>query len=197
MYCPTCERMSANRRICPHCFNPYPTSEAPTAPGATARASGVGARAAGAAADARASAARTLAGLADRFRRQSPVVRWSAAGILLVLLLWAFTDPGEPAPARTGTRVAFDATPMSYADARRLLAQTRGTALVEAHADEVYVSFAVAGFPPDAEGRTALIRRYVRADEVVEGRRRRMHFYDPTGRMFAHSDGVTGVTVLR
>jgi hypothetical protein len=37
----------------------------------------------------------------------------------------------------------------------------------------------------------------VAADEVVEGKKRRIFFYSPTGRMFAQSDAVTGITIKK
>ena len=35
------------------------------------------------------------------------------------------------------------------------------------------------------------------ADEIVEGRKRRIYFYNPNGKLFAQADGVRGVVLVR
>src|SRR5690606_18854582 len=87
--------------------------------------------------------------------------------------------------------------PMTYDQAVAYVQQTRSTALVEVHSDEVFVNFAGATFPLNEDGQIALVRRFVQADEIVEGKRRRIYFYNPAGRLFAQSDRVTGVTIKR
>jgi hypothetical protein len=135
--------------------------------------------------------------------RQTPIVRWTGAGIVLLLLLWAFTGGDDTTAAANpmtapGEAVGGEALPpITREDALAHIAQTRGTALVEVQSDEVFVSFAAANFPLDEPGQVLLVRRFAQADEVVEGRRRRIYFYNPTGRLFAQSDAVTGVTLKR
>lgn len=61
----------------------------------------------------------------------------------------------------------------------------------------MFVSYPAATFPLLEEGQVALAQQFARADEIVEGRKRRIFFYNPSGRIFAQSDGVTGVTVIK
>jgi hypothetical protein len=39
--------------------------------------------------------------------------------------------------------------------------------------------------------------QFARADETLQGRKRRIFFHSPSGRMFAQSDAVTGLTVVK
>ena len=36
----------------------------------------------------------------------------------------------------------------------------------------------------------------LRADEIVEGRKRRIYFYNPNGKLFAQADAVRGVVLV-
>lgn len=197
MLCATCGKDSTNRRVCPYCFTPYPPEDA--AAGAPRRASTSVPRQTGTHPAARVSRATPAPAVDLRalVMRQSPLVRWSAAGILAVLLLWAFTGSGEPAPGRTLEPAPAETTPMTRDEAVAHIRSTRETALVETQADEVYVSYPAAAFPLEPAGQVALARRFARADELVEGRRRRIFFYGPNGKMFAQSDAVTGLTIVR
>ncbi|MDH5233636.1 MAG: hypothetical protein OEW77_01675 [Gemmatimonadota bacterium] len=129
--------------------------------------------------------------------RQSPIVRWSGLGILVVLVAWYVTTrPGARVTAPPGEVPAnIISAPMSREEAIALIKQTRERALVEEQAGEVFVSYAANVFPAQIEGQLALAQQFARADEIVEGRKRRMIFYDPRGRIFARSDGVRGVSL--
>lgn len=130
--------------------------------------------------------------------RQSPVVRWSGLGILVVAVLWTLSLGNQPKQLVPGSVPSnIIASAMERGEAIALVKRTRETALVETQADEVMVSYPAATFPILPEGQFALAQQFARADEIVEGRKRRIFFYNPSGRMFAHSDGVTGVTVAR
>lgn len=199
MHCPTCDRESTNRRVCPFCFTPYPPQDerapAPRRTTAVPRETG--------------SMNRTMtqtiehaaAGTRDFVMKQSPMVRWSGAGIALVLMFWILSTPDSPTETTTrglggaGTPVAARPVEMTREAAIAYIQQTRNTALVEAHNDEVFVSFNAATFPLLEEGQVALVLRFAAADSVVEGRKRRIFFYNPNGRVFAQSDAVTGVTI--
>lgn len=198
MYCPTCERDSTNRRVCPHCFTPYPSDEAPTAPsrqgtgeqggwpGQSERPARVVDYGSG-----------PFGRVATVVMRQTPLVRWTGLGIVLVLLFWAFTDPNTPPTAPAGTPVGFAAAPMTAAEAQAIVQRTRETALVETNADEVFVSYHAESFPTQSEAQVALVRQFARADEELSGRRRRIFFHEPSGRIFARADPVDGVLVMR
>ncbi len=198
MHCPTCDRDSTNRRVCPFCFSPYPPDDdrAPL----TQRTTSVPRESAS-----NLTLTQTIEhaaiGTRDFVMKQTPVVRWSGAGIALVLMFWMLST--RDAPAATGTRgmegagtpVPATEVTMTREAATAYIQQTRGTALVEMHNDEVFVSFNAATFPLKEEGQIALVMRFATADEVVEGRKRRIFFYNPNGRIFAQSDAVTGLTI--
>jgi hypothetical protein len=197
MLCAACNKESNNRRVCPYCFTPYPPE------GAQSRQSTATGRAS---VSMSAKTGKQAAGLSlgpldpvrDWFTRQSPTVRWSATGIVVVGLLWSFTG-GEATPTtRVVTAPAgVDAPVMTREEAAAIIKRTRESALVEEQADEVSVSYPAATFPVQPEGQVMLAMQFARADEVVNGRKRRIFFHLPSGRMFAQSDGVTGLTVVK
>lgn len=207
MNCPTCGKDSTNRRVCPYCFTPYPQAavDGPPRPrtGSQPRVTDPG-REAVASGGLRETLEHAVRDTRAFVMRQTPIVRWAGAGILIMLLLWAFTG-GEDGTASATDPMAVagepvdgeELPPITREDALAHIAATRGSALVEVNSDEVFVSFAAAGFPLDEAGQVLLVRRFAQADEVVEGRRRRIYFYNPTGRLFAQSDAVTGVTIRR
>ncbi|MCE9602345.1 MAG: hypothetical protein K8S21_09095 [Gemmatimonadetes bacterium] len=212
MVCAVCNKESNNRRVCPFCFTPYPAdapqSRQSTATGRQSTGTTRQSTAAGKASwpGDRQTAAATgegggaIGGAVERARafvmRQTPLVRWSAAGIVVVLILWTTTGGSDEKKYAAGSVPSnIIATPMQREEAIALLKRTRETALVDMQSDEVFVSYPAATFPLLAEGQIALAQQFARADEIVEGRKRRIFFYNPSGRIFAQSDGVTGVTV--
>lgn len=206
MHCPTCDRTSNNRRVCPHCFTPYPTDDGtpslrrnptPLSQPAQGAAPVAGGGAGTAARGGEGAGSRGEAGGNASGSSLSPIVRWTGLGIVLVLAAWLFM-PGEPGRSSgdAGLVAAAPARPtMSLTEAQAVLRQTREVALVESQADEVFVSYRAATFPLREEGQLALAERYAEADQVVEERRRRIYFYNPNGRVFAQSDPVKGVVV--
>lgn len=169
MHCTTCGKDSTNRRVCPHCFTPYPTVED------------------------------TVGDTRAVVMRLTPVMRWAGLGIAIVLSIWMFSgsdEPSAPNAAGSGATTAIAESPaMSRDEAVAHIKHTRETALVETQADEVFVSYSAATFPLRAEGQLALVHRFARADEVVEGRKRRIFFYNPNGRLFAQADPLKGITL--
>lgn len=197
MLCTTCGRDSTNRRVCPYCFTPYPPPEDPNAAPSLRRSSS-GSNPAVPPARTTGQTLEHVARDSQAFvMRQTPVVRWAGAGIVLMLLFWAFSGGDEsPTQAAASGRAVEGALPaMTREQALAHLQTIRSTSLVETHNDEVFVSFTAATFPLSEEGQVALVRQFVRADELVEGKKRRIFFYNPNGRVFAQSDGVTGITV--
>ncbi len=202
MICATCGKDSTNRRVCPFCFTPYAADEPNTGSarrsttGSTPVVGGSWPGSPGRASQ-QAQAPKGFARLNAFVQAQSPVVRWSALGIVVVLLLWAFTGGADTPPTAPAGMVQAppDNTPMTREQALEHIRRTRETAWVETQADEVFVTFAGATFPLEPAAQLTLVRRFVRADELVEGRRRRIYFYAPSGKMYAQSDGVTGITV--
>ncbi len=206
MRCAVCDKESSNRRVCPFCFTPYP-------PEATQSrtSSGTGRQTTGAHRVTTGShgmpvvvpegrVGETIEMVRAFVMRQTPVVRWTGAAILVILLFWTFTDgdAGTGAAAAPGSVPStLVATPEMREEALALIKQTRESALVETQADEMSVSYPAADFPLEDAGQLTLAQQFARADEIVEGRKRRIFFYNPAGRLFAQSDGVTGVTIVR
>jgi hypothetical protein len=203
MLCAACNKESSNQRVCPYCFTPY-AADAPQARASTGAMRQAGtSRQTGATPAVPGAHGAGLGGALARARafvmRQSPIVRWSGFGILVVGLIWVLT--GEQNPALTAPPGEVPAniitTPMSRDEAVALIARTRETALVEEQSGEVFVSYVAAYFPLQPEGQLALAQQFTRADEIVEGRKRRINFYNPNGRLFAQSDGVRGVRFIQ
>lgn len=194
MLCVACNKESNNRRVCPYCFTPYPPEGAPSRQStALGRAS--------VSMPAKAAPGISLGPLEPLrawFGRQTPIVRWSATGIAVVGALWLFTGGEEtPRSGPVATPANVDAPAMSREEAVAIIKRTRESALVEEQSDEISVSYPAATFPVQPEGQVMLAMQFARADEVVTGRKRRMFFHTPSGRMFAQSDGVTGLTVVK
>ena len=200
MVCTTCSKESANRRVCPYCFTPYPP-DAPAARGSVASTRQTGAVAAqsGSRREPGASRSNTTPGIRGFIMRQSPIVRWSGIGIIVVSLVWFVADSrSSTVTSPPGTVPANIITAeMSRDEAISLIKQTREQSVVESQADEVFVSYSAGSFPVQIEGQLALVQQFTRADEIVEARKRRITFYDPNGRVFAQSDGMLGVKLVR
>lgn len=202
MYCATCGRDSTNRRVCPYCFTPYPPPDDAQSlrRGPSTRPSSESPRPSSEGKSLTETLEHAARDSKAFFMKQTPIVRWSAAGIAVVLLLWMFIGsdaPPRPAPDAGMTKLEGELPPMSRNQALGVIQQTRNTALVETHSDEVFVNYSAATFPLREDGQAMLVRQFVAADEIVEGKKRRIFFYSPSGRMFAQSDGVTGVTIKR
>jgi hypothetical protein len=129
--------------------------------------------------------------------RQSPVVRWSALGIVVVAVLWAITSSGDSGARGGKTSASVIATPLQRDEALAVIRQTRETALVDVQQDEVFVSYPAATFPVLEAGQLALAQQFAQADGVLEGRKRRIFFYNPNGKLFAQSDATRGVILVR
>lgn len=216
MVCAVCDKESNNRRVCPYCFTPYPADapESRQSTGTARKSTSMGRPSTGvprastsvkqaawpggpsSQAAPSGGAGGAVARARALFMRQSAIVRITAVGIAVVLLAWMFTGGDEERGFEAGSVPSnIIATPMQREEAIALLKRTRETALVDMQSDEVFVSYPAATFSVLEEGRIALAQQFARADEIVEGRKRRIFFYNPTGRIFAQSDGVTGVTV--
>ena len=207
MVCAVCDKESNNRRVCPYCFTPYPAdapqsrqSTGTTRPSTSMGRQSTAINKANWSGDQPPAAAAGIGGALGQaralFMKQTALVRFSAVGIAIVLVVWIFTGGEQQRTFEAGTVPSnIIASPMQRQEAIALLKRTRETALVDMQSDEVFVSYPAATFPILEEGQIALAQQFARADEIVEGRKRRIFFYSPSGRLFAQSDGVTGVTV--
>ena len=191
MLCISCGKESKNLRVCPYCFTPYPAQAAQKRQ--TQRVN----RAASL-------PQRVVEKVKDSYEtvhrlamRQTPIVRWSGAGIIVVLVLWVATGGGRREFEVGVVQSAVIATPLQRQEAIALIKQTRENALVDIQSDEVFVSYPAATFPVREEGQLALVQQFTQADEIIEGRKRRIFFYNPNGKLFAQADGVVGVVLTR
>lgn len=190
MLCPTCEKESKNLRVCPYCFTPYPGPDA--APGKRATRTTTGSQPVQRGAQSPA----TSGGIGAWFQSQTPLVRFSAVGIVLVAMLWFLTGREDDSRVSAGdARVV--ATEVQRDEALAVIRQTRESALVDVQQDEVFVSYPAASFPLREDGQLELARRFAEADGIVEGRKRRIFFYNPNGKLFAQSDPARGVVVAQ
>lgn len=205
MRCAVCEKESNNKRVCPYCFTPYPREDGGQArQSASMRQSQTSLRQSGSTKH----PAPTGNPFVDQLKsyyeslhslvmRQTAVVRWTGAGIIIVVLIWAFSGDEEATFEAGSVPSTIIASPMQREDALALMKRTRETALVDETNDELFVSYPAASFPLKEEGQIALAQQLARADEIITGRKRRIFFYNPNGKVFAQSDGVTGVTVVK
>ena len=122
---------------------------------------------------------------------------WAVVAFGSLAIVMSTTDPDaipeDAAPVSVPSTLVV--TPQEREAAKALLDATRQQALVETQGDEVMVSYSAAAFPLTPETQRQLVEAFVRADEVVEGRKRRIVFYNPAGRVFAQADGVAGLTM--
>lgn len=117
-------------------------------------------------------------------------------GIVVVALLWVVTSSSNGTPSGAPPPAVI-ATPLQRDEALSVIRQTRETALVDVQQDEVFVSYPAATFPVREEGQLALVQQFAEADGIVEGRKRRIFFYNPNGKLFAQSDAARGVIIVR
>lgn len=200
MLCANCNKESNNLRVCPYCFTPYPEAQDGPVRRATRRTtavSGTNPVVPGGSKSGGRSRASALDGLRAFVMRQTPVVRWSAFGMLVVAVLWVVTGPGGSRIPVGVEQPPVIATPMQRNEALAIIRQTRETALVDVQQDEVFVSYPAATFPVREEGQLALVQQFAEADAMVEGRRRRIFFYNPNGKLFAQADASRGVILVR
>ena len=122
MVCISCNKESNNLRVCPFCFTPYPAQAAQKRQ--TQRVNRAGSP-----------AQRLVEPLKDYYAtartfamRQTPVVRWSGAGIIVVLFLWVVTGGGRRKFEVGVVQSEIIATPLQREEALALIRQTRTTA---------------------------------------------------------------------
>lgn len=191
MICVACNKESKNLRVCPYCFTPYPAAAAQKRQ--TQRVQAAGNPLAGIIRPTKEYVGRARAW----YTRQTPVVRWSTVGIVVVIAIWMFSGPSDPRLETGVVQSNIIASPLEREEALAIIKQTRESALVDIQADEVFVSYPAATFPVRGEGQLALAQQFARADEIVEGRKRRIFFYNPNGKLFAQTDGAQGVVLTR
>lgn len=129
--------------------------------------------------------------------RSRRILFWAVAAFGAIALAVTMTDPDavpeEAAPRSVPSTLTV--TPSEREAALALIQSTRAQALVETQADEVMVSYSAAAFPLDPAAQRQLVEAFARADEMVEGRKRRIVFYNPAGRVFAQADGIAGLAM--
>lgn len=190
MVCVSCSRESKNLRVCPYCFTPYPAQAAQQRQTRRVEAAG------SVFGQLTPRVKRLFADTRFWVMRQTALVRWSGAGIVVVLVLWMVSGGGSPQFEAGVVQSDVIATPLEREEAVALIRQTKEQALVDVQADEVFVSYPAATFPVLEAGQLALVQQFTGADEIVEGRKRRIFFYNPNGKLFAQADGIRGVVLV-
>ena len=201
MQCPKCGKESNNLRSCPFCHAEYPAPQTrrptphagfqvaadhratpvgsmPGVPGAPQAPPGV------------------VGGVKYAFARQSIAVKAAVAVLLLASAGWYFLAGRERSiPVGVVIPNVID-VPMQPSEAAEIIRQASTTARVEMRGDAVMVTFPTETFPQRRDGQMALVQRYARADEIVNGVKRTINFYDPKNELFAKADGA-GVVMTR
>jgi hypothetical protein len=159
--------------MCPFCFAEYPQPRS----------------------GARQSTGATVVATASALKL-SPAVRWSLLGVIVLFGGWYFLAGRERA-IPTGVVVAdLVAAPVSRGEAEALLRRVKAEATVEERGGELTVSFPPALWPERRAGQLAAAQQYARAVEVVEGRKRNISFFDPSGTLYAKATSE-GVVMLK
>lgn len=168
--CIKCGKESHNHRVCPFCFTEYPAADAGSH-------SAKGAR----------------RGLPITI---SPPVKWGLAALIGVVAI-AYFVVGRERTIPTGEVVEnVIAASMSRGEAEALLRRVQETAKVEMRADGLAVTFPATMWPDQRAGQLAAAQQYARAQEIVDGTRRPISFYNPDGQLYAKSD-ANGVMMMR
>jgi hypothetical protein len=134
----------------------------------------------------------------NAIERRTQVRRWSVIGVLAGVLVVGYFLMGSERTAPVGVAgpVAI-ALPSTQTEASNILSTVNAAAQLEVRNGELIVRIATAMFPERPEGQLALARRYTRADEIIQGRKRAISFVDPNGSVFAKADPVQGVALTR
>ncbi len=182
--CPKCEKESNNLRMCPFCHTEYyPPQRGSRQSVATPRAS---------VASVPASAGR------PNFQKKgiSPVTKFGMPVLIVGFGVWYFVIAGE---RRIPVGVVIPNivnAPMPRMQAEAFLKRINATAKSEVVGDVLVVTFTAAMWPEHREGQIALAQQYARADEIIEGKKRKIDFHDPLGVLTARAD-LTGVMMVK
>jgi hypothetical protein len=136
------------------------------------------------------------AGLRGFMENLSPAVKWGVPAVIVAFAVWFVVFGGERKIPVGVVMPNLVAAPMVPAQAEAFLRRMRETSNVDVRGSEVNVTFPKATFPLHRDGQLALAQQYARADEVVEGHKRIITFYDGKGDIFAKAS-TTGVIMVR
>jgi hypothetical protein len=171
--CDKCGKESHNLRMCPFCFAEYSQPRG----------------------GARQSTGFALSNSALALKL-SPPVRWGLLAVIVLLGGWYFFL-GRERTIPTGVVVAnLVAAPMSRGEAEALLRRVKAEATVEDRGGSLRVSFPAALWPERRAGQLAAAQQYARAVDVVEGRKRDISFFDPSGTLYAKAT-AEGVVMVK
>lgn len=171
--CDKCGKESHNLRMCPFCFAEYPQPRG----------------------GARQSTASAISGGALALKL-SPPVRWALLAVIVLVGAW-YALSGRERAIPTGVVVAdLVAAPMSRGEAESLLRRVKAEATVADRGGEVTVRFPAALWPERRAGQLAAAQQFARAVQVVEGRKRNISFFDPSGTLYAKAT-AEGVVMVK
>ena len=192
--CSRCGKESKNLRVCPFCHSEYTADDIAgrTKPPRASRATPT---------PFRGTAAVPAPGAPGRptIRRQqaiSPVTKIGLPIVIVAFAAWYFLLTGEK-KLPTGVVLPYIiAAPMTPTEAQGLLARMTQSAKIETRDGAIAVTFPAAMWPERHDGQLALAQQYARADSLVNGSRRAISFYDPSGNLYAKADAA-GVVLTR
>jgi len=187
MLCPNCGKESTNIRVCAHCQTPYPTNGGARGAKGYASHRSSGANASGS----------WMRALRARIAELPRGTRWAIIGLLAVSTAGYYVMGRERAVPVGVVVPNVIATSMSPTEAAAFLETVNTSAQVAVRGDTLLVRISAATFPQQRKGQLALAQQYTRADELVLGRRRAIHFFDPDGSRFASADPAQGVSMTR
>lgn len=199
MLCPKCGKESNNLRVCAFCQTPYPTdgSAQAAAPRSTRAVVSAPAPKAAPPASKAPPPGRRTADQRVAPARRSRIASWSVIGLLAALTAGFYIverDRDIPVGVAMPNLISRPMTPI---EATNILKAINGSAQVEVRGGDLIVRIAAATYPERRDGQLALAQQYTRADAIIQGRRRKISFFDPGGISFASADPDKGVTLTR
>jgi hypothetical protein len=126
----------------------------------------------------------------------SPLVKYGMPALIVVFLLWYFVL-GAERKIPTGTVMPdIVAIPMTRIQAEALLERMKDATTAGTGGSDIAVTIPRASWPERRAGQLAVAQQYARADEIVNGRKRTISFFDPGGTLYAKADAA-GVVMVR
>ena len=116
--------------------------------------------------------------------------------MIVAFSVWYFVFTGEQGIPVGVVVPNILAAPMSRTEAEGYMRRVRETGTIEARGGDVAVTFPAASWPERRDGQLALAQQVARADEIIEGRKRTIAFYDPAGKLYARAEAA-GVMLVR
>jgi hypothetical protein len=125
----------------------------------------------------------------------SPVVKWGMPALVIAFTIFYVVYFGEPRIPSGVVVPNLVASPMTRIQAEAVVGRLKTATTPGKDGADIAVTFPAASWPERRAGRLALAQEFARADEIVEGRKRTIAFFDPSGSLYAKADAA-GVVML-